>query len=75
MHDPAVTPARPEDSERALASVVAAFIRDSLLRWFFPDGRQYLHYAPLLLKHLAGRAFEHGTAHHRLQRRGVVAAA
>jgi ribosomal protein S18 acetylase RimI-like enzyme len=62
MHDPTAVEAGAEDYERALASVVAAFVRDPLLRWFFPDARQYLHYAPLLLKYFAGRAFEHGTA-------------
>jgi ribosomal protein S18 acetylase RimI-like enzyme len=62
MHDPAAVPAVPADYDRAVASVVAAFIRDPLLRWLFPDARQYLHYAPLLLKYFAGRAFEHGSA-------------
>lgn len=63
MHDATAVPAAAEDYDRAVASVVAAFICDPFLRWLFPDPWQYLHYAPLLLKHFGGRAFEHASAY------------
>ena len=63
MQEPTAIPASPGDYDRTIASLVAAFIRDPFIRWMLPDSRQYLHYFPLVLKHFAGRAFEHSSAH------------
>lgn len=63
MTDPAVVAAQPKDHKRAIASLVTAFADDPFIRWMFPDARQYLSAFPLVLKHFAGRAFEHGSAY------------
>lgn len=63
MQEPTAVSASLEDYERSVASLVAAFLRDPFIRWMFPDSRQYLHYFPLVLKYLAGRAFEHSSAY------------
>lgn len=51
------------DYDRSIAALVTAFISDPLIRWMFPDAKQYLHYFPQVLKYFAGRAFDHGTAY------------
>ena len=52
-----------EDEARAIASLVTAFASDPAIRWMFPDPSQYLHSFPLVLKHFAGGAFDHGSAY------------
>jgi ribosomal protein S18 acetylase RimI-like enzyme len=51
------------DYDRSIAALVVAFVADPFIRWMFPDARQYLHYFPLVLRHFAGRAFDHGSAY------------
>ena len=63
MHKPAVVPACSADFDRSIASLVSAFIADPFIRWMFPDPKQYSHYFPLVLKHFAGGAFQHASAH------------
>jgi ribosomal protein S18 acetylase RimI-like enzyme len=48
--------------DRWTAPIVTAFASDPITRWFYPDPLQYWTYGPRLVKALAGRAFEHGTA-------------
>lgn len=63
MHTPVAVPAHPDDYDRSIASLVAAFIADPFIRWMFPDSKQYLDYFPLVLKYFAGGAFEHSSAY------------
>ncbi|WNM58366.1 GNAT family N-acetyltransferase [Candidatus Nitrospira allomarina] len=63
MSPPSATPALQSDYDRAIATLVTAFVSDPFIRWMFPDAKQYLHYFPLALKHFAGRAFDHETAY------------
>ena len=63
MPIPSTTRASISESGRSIATLVAAFIADPFIRWIFPDARQYVEYFPRLLKHYAGRAFEHGSAY------------
>ena len=51
------------DYDRSIATLVTAFISDPVIRWMFPDAKQYLHYFPQVLKYFAGRAFDHGSAY------------
>ena len=62
MADPTAVMAGPQDQDRTVASLVAAFADDPFIRWMFPDARQYLQAFPLVLKYFAGGAFEQGTA-------------
>ena len=62
MTDPTAVMAQPHDQDRAVASLVAAFVDDPFIRWMFPDARQYLSAFPRVLKYFAGGAFEQGTA-------------
>lgn len=63
MHTPKVVPAHTADYDRAIASLVAAFTADPVMRWMFPDSKQYFDYFPLVLKHFAGGAFGHSSAY------------
>lgn len=40
MSDPTAVMARPQDQERTVATLVAAFADDPFIRWMFPDARQ-----------------------------------
>ncbi|WP_447963194.1 GNAT family N-acetyltransferase [Nitrospira sp. Ecomares 2.1] len=63
MSAPSVTGALLSDYDRAIATLVTAFISDPFIRWMLPDAKQYLHYFPQVLKYFAGRAFDHGSAY------------
>jgi hypothetical protein len=63
MSAPSAILASTSDYDRSIAALVAAFISDPFIRWIFPDAKQYLHYFPEVLKHFAGRAFDHGSAY------------
>lgn len=63
MQTPRAVPVDAADQDRAIASLVAAFIADPFIRWIFPDPKQYFDFFPLLLKHFAGGAFEHASAY------------
>jgi ribosomal protein S18 acetylase RimI-like enzyme len=52
-----------DDRATATATLLAAFTADPLLRWMFPDAAQYQRWFPELVRHFAGGAFEHGSAH------------
>ena len=50
------------DQDRAIATLVTAFVSDPLIRWMFPEARQYLEFFPQVLTHFAGGAFAHDSA-------------
>jgi ribosomal protein S18 acetylase RimI-like enzyme len=51
------------ERERAIATVVAAFITDPVTRWVYPDAHQYMSSFPRIVEAFGGRAFDHGSAH------------
>jgi ribosomal protein S18 acetylase RimI-like enzyme len=51
------------DGERAIRTVTAAFVTDPVARWAFPEPAVYLETFPAFLRAVAGRAFEHASAH------------
>ena len=63
MNAPTAIPASPDEFDRSISALVAAFIADPFIRWLFPDAKQYLTYFPQVLKYFAGAAFEHGGAY------------
>lgn len=54
--------AKPEEREKAIASIVAAFITDPVNRYAMPTPQLYLGTMPLVTKHFGGAALEEGTA-------------
>jgi ribosomal protein S18 acetylase RimI-like enzyme len=48
---------------RAIATVVAAFIADPVVRWIYPDASQYLRAFPRVVDAFAGKSFENGSAY------------
>ena len=55
--------AHTSERERAIATVVAAFITDPVTRWVYPDAHQYMSSFPRIVEAFGGRAFDHGSAH------------
>ena len=55
--------AHTSERERAIATVVAAFIADPVVRWAYPDARQYITHFPRIVAAFGGRAFDNGSAH------------
>jgi len=51
-----------EDRDRAFAVQVAAFAADPIMRWLYPDARDYLEHFPAFATAFGGAAFDHGTA-------------
>lgn len=51
-----------DERDRVIACMVTAFSDDPFIRWMFPDAQQYLSAFPLVTRHFAGRAFDHGAA-------------
>lgn len=52
MTTPEIAVATPADRERVVASLVAAFTKDPVLRYLFPDGETYPTYAAVFFGHL-----------------------
>jgi ribosomal protein S18 acetylase RimI-like enzyme len=52
------------DRDRTIATLVAAFAADPVIRWVFPRSDRYLVHFPELLQRLGGAAFDAGTADH-----------
>jgi GNAT superfamily N-acetyltransferase len=48
---------------RAVGVQVAAFIADPIMRWMWPEPREYLRHLPDLAHGFGGGAFAHGAAH------------
>lgn len=55
MNSPDILRVTDNEAERAIAALVAAFIADPLVRWLFPDPRDYLAYFPRLQRVHFGR--------------------
>src|SRR6185436_17608687 len=53
----------PGDVRRAVSLQVTAFSADPIMRWLWPEPREYLRHFPDLVHGFGGRAFEHGAAH------------
>ena len=51
------------DRERAIGTIVAAFITDPVVRWVYPDVSQYLTVFPRFVDAFGGRAIDNGSAH------------
>ena len=51
------------EKDRVFAPIVLGFSSDPLLRWFFPEPRQYLDAFPQLVAAVGAPALEHGSAH------------
>jgi ribosomal protein S18 acetylase RimI-like enzyme len=52
----------PDETERGIAPVVAAFAADPIVKWFYPETQRYAQFGARLVKSFAGRAFGHRTA-------------
>jgi ribosomal protein S18 acetylase RimI-like enzyme len=58
----AVERAATDDAERLVATLTRAFETDDVVRWVYPDDRQYLTSWPELMRLYAAGALAHGTA-------------
>jgi len=56
-----VTPTSEQD--RAIATITAAFSSDPVVRWLYPEARDYLAYFPRVIPPFAGGAFANNSAH------------
>lgn len=72
VNDTAVVTATQSDYDRTIATLGAAFIADPLMRWMFPDARQYLRAFPLVGKHFGGGAFNHASAYRSADFKGAA---
>ena len=52
MTTPEITIATPADRDKVVASLVAAFVKDPILRYLFPDDHTYPRYAAAFFGHL-----------------------
>jgi ribosomal protein S18 acetylase RimI-like enzyme len=57
----AITAVRPDQRDRALATLVLAFAGDPVERWLYPEPRDYLVHFPAFLAAFGGEAFERRT--------------
>lgn len=55
--------------EASIAILTTAFIADPVIRWMYPDSRQYLASFPRFLHAFGGRAFEAGTVENESENR------
>jgi ribosomal protein S18 acetylase RimI-like enzyme len=62
MKTPTIQPAPTSERNRAIATVALAFAADPLVRWIWPDARDYLEHMPALITAFAGSAFDHSSA-------------
>ncbi len=69
---PGVIGAVADERPQVTATLVAAFVADPFMRWMFPDANQYLTWFPEVLRHLAGGAFDHGSAYRTSDGSGAV---
>lgn len=54
----------PEELDRSIEKIVAAFEEDPLVRWIFPDLQRYRRYFPRIVRVHGQRTMENGTAYH-----------
>jgi ribosomal protein S18 acetylase RimI-like enzyme len=62
MSEPTVSLVLDTERERAIATLVSAFIADPAERWLYPDAQQYLTHFPMFVQAFGGRAFDERTA-------------
>jgi len=61
---PAIKTATASDQDKTIATIVLAFATDPMARWSYPDPHAYLKHFPALVRAMAGKAFERGTAYY-----------
>jgi GNAT superfamily N-acetyltransferase len=64
MSEPTASPVPDTERERAIATLVSAFVADPAERWLYPDAEQYLTHFPVFAQAFGGRAFDEHTAWH-----------
>ncbi len=57
-----ISPVGKDEVGRAFDTLVSAFTHDPLIRWLYPEARQYETHFPALVAGLGGKAFAHETA-------------
>ncbi len=57
MSDLSFSPVGEDGQGRALDTLILAFSADPVIRWLYPDSRQYLTYFPEFLRAFGGKAF------------------
>lgn len=67
---PQITTAR--DGDRAIATLVLAFVADPAMRWLYPEPSRYLAGFPRLVRALGRDAFQNGSAHEVSEFAGVA---
>ena len=60
---PAIHVVQPGDVPRAISVQMTAFSADPVMRWLWPEPREYLRHFPELVHGFGGGAFGHGAAH------------
>lgn len=63
MQEPSIRTVGPGDVSRAVDVQVTAFSADPIMRWMWPEPRDYLRHFPDLVHGFGGGAFAHGAAH------------
>ena len=63
MTTPSIDISATQNREKAIATIVAAFIGDPVVRWVYPSADQYLSAFPSIVDAFGGRALDNGTAH------------
>lgn len=72
MATPTVRVDRASDQDRAIATLLTAFVSDPVMRWLYPDPQQYLTHFPVFARLLGGKAFEHDSGYSADDYRGVA---
>lgn len=67
-----ITVATPADHSNVIEILVAAFARDPVVRWMYPDEIAYRTAFPAIIDALGGRAFASGGVYHTSDRRGAA---
>jgi GNAT superfamily N-acetyltransferase len=52
----------PDDENRAIDTVILAFVGDPMTRWVWPEAHQYMTVMPKVVRAFGGAAFAHGGA-------------
>ena len=56
-----ISPVREDERERSFDTLVSAFTYDPVIRWLYPESRQYETHFPEFLAAFGGRAFAQET--------------